>query len=358
MHVSFASITLAALSLVASLQAQTVHQVGVGGFLTIDAAIQVASPGDVIVVGPGQHAPFHLTKGLTIRGTGQTQVLSFGPQQPTVAIPAGQTAHLARLQMTTMHCSGRLTIDRCTFVGGLPQLTIAQASVVMQRCTVTGTSTSLIATQATTVIQDSEVFAVDCTFRGVTGFVTGTGAITLANSSLFGSNLTIEAGGGPASTAALVADATSEVVLSDSTIAAPTTPCALVASQGRLDRCQLAPPCAPLPTQPVLGTSRPSDPSIGHPLTVAFRSLPGDVVFVWAAFEVEATPLAVLDGPALLPLASAYPAAVLVTDAFGSASASWPIPFSPALQHRTIWLQGIRGAALPLQASVVVGGLL
>jgi len=338
--------------------AQAIHQVGIGGFATIDAAIAAASPGDVILVASGQHAPFTLEKGLTIRGSLATQIITFGTFQPTVAIPAGQTAHLTDLQFMSLACSGHLTLDRCSLSSGTPRLVITQATVHLQRCTVFGTMTTLVSTPVPVSVQDSEVFASESTFRGIDGFLAGTGAITLANSKLYGSKLTIEAGAGPTSAAALVADAASEVVLGDSTLRAPTGPCPLVASQGRLDRCTLFPTCSPLPILPVLGTSRPIDAYVGQNLVVAFRSAPGDLIFVWAAFELAPQHMPFLQGPALLPLASAFPLTALVADAQGNAGAFWPVPFHPSLQHREVWLQGVQGTSLPLPASVAVGGLL
>ena len=66
--------------LAAALPCQTVHQVGVFGFSTINAAIAAASPGDIVLVDPGTHAPFVLDKALTIRGTPgfSTNVITFG----------------------------------------------------------------------------------------------------------------------------------------------------------------------------------------------------------------------------------------------------------------------------------------
>ncbi len=337
--------------------AQTVHHVGVGGFATIDAAIAAASPGDTILVDPGQHVSFTLNKGLTIRGSPSAQISTLGSFQPIVQIPAGQQAHLTDLQMMSLVGSGNVTLDRCSFSTNFPRLAFTQATVHMQRCTVSGTSLQYAATQAPISLQDSQLFASDSSFRGIDGILAASGAITLVNSKLYGSRLTIETGIGPAP-AALTADAASEVVLCDSTLLRPSGGCPLVASQGRLDRCTLTPACSPLPTLPVLGISQPVHPQIGQNLVVAFRSAPGDLIFVWAAFELAPQHVPFLQGPALLPLASAFPLTTLVADAAGSAGASWPVPFNLSLQHHQVWLQGVQGTSLPLPASVAVGGLL
>ncbi len=337
--------------------AQTVHQVGIGGFMTIDAAIAAASPGDTILVAPGQHAPFTLQKGLTIRGFSSTQIITFGNFHPTAHIPAGQKAHLAGLAFTSLFCSGDVTIDSCSF-STIPRLVLTQATVHLQRCTVLGTMLNLGWSTAPISLQDSELYATNSSFRGIDGLFTGTGAMTLVNSKLYGSQLTIESGTGPAADPALTADATSEVVLCDSTILGPTGGCPLIASQGRLDRCTLSPACSPLPTLPVLGISQQINPQIGQHLVVAFRSAPGDLIFVWAAFELAPQHVPFLQGPALLPLASAFPLTTLVADANGNAGAHWPVPFNLSLQHHQVWLQGVQGTSLPLPASVAVGGLL
>src|SRR5262245_39676927 len=57
----------AAMALLASsLAAQPVHLVGPGGFAQIQAAINAAANGDVIVIQGGTYLPFTLTKDLTL----------------------------------------------------------------------------------------------------------------------------------------------------------------------------------------------------------------------------------------------------------------------------------------------------
>src|SRR5262245_53041621 len=158
------------LAMVAHVPAQTVHHVGAFGFSTIQAAIDAASPGDIVLVDPGLHAAFTLNKGVTILGSvgGGTSILSFGPSFPLVSVPAGQIAHLVALQCTTMTIgSGQATIDRCSFTGAQPRLAIANAVVHLQRCTIQNTSPGVGTPLATLFLDNANVFASDCTFSGV-----------------------------------------------------------------------------------------------------------------------------------------------------------------------------------------------
>ncbi len=356
-----------AISLVvlAHASAQTVHHVGVFGFLTIQAAISAASPGDIVRVDPGTHGPFTLDKGLTIIGSaaGGTTILSFGSTfAPTVTVPAGQVAHLVDLAFMTMTIGGgQVTLDRCAFTGSQPRLVIANAVVHMQHCGFQGAG-NVTAPFPPLMLDTAEVFASDCVVRGLDGtpFALPGTAIAINASTFHGTGMTIAAGTGasPVAVPAVVADAASTVQLCDSTITATSATCPVMASRGGLARCTLLPNCSPLPPLPMLGVSRTSSlpPQIGQTLSLAFHSDPGALVFPWASLGLTVTRVPVLTSALLLDLNTAFPAGLLVADASGLAVGAWSIPATTALQYRTIWLQGFCGTSLPLASSVAVGG--
>jgi hypothetical protein len=357
-----------AIAIVAHLPAQTVHHVGGFGFATIQAAIQAASPGDIVLVDPGLHAAFTLDKGLTIVGStsGGTSILSFGNTAvPVVDVPAGQIAHLLHLQFTTMRVAGgQVTVDRCSFTGARPRLNITNAVAHLQRCSVIPTGNGVGAPEPTVFVHDADVFASDCTIHGLPGSPFGAPgtAIAINLSTFHGSHLTVAAGTFASTVAvpALVADAASTVQLSDSVLSTTSGPCPVVATNGRVARCTLTPSCTPLPVLPMLGAARTlsSPPQLGLPFSIEFRGDPGALVLPWAALDLVPANVPFLTSALLLDTATAFPAGLLVADPNGLATGTWSIPAAAVLQHRTLWFQGFSGPVLPLASSVVCGGVI
>jgi hypothetical protein len=354
--------------LVAHLPAQTVHHVGVLGFATIQAAIQAASPGDIVRVDPGVHAAFTLDKGLTIVGSaaGGTSILSFGNTAvPIVDVPAGQTAHLVQLQFTTMRIvGGQVTVDRCAFTGSRPRLNITNAVAHLQHCSVIPTGNSVGAPEPTVFVHAAAVFASDCTIHGLPGSPFGAPgtAIAVNLSTFHGSHLTVAAGTSPSTAAvpAVAADAASTLQLSDSVLSTTSGPCPVVATNGRIARCTLTPSCSPLPALPMLGAARvlANPPQLGLPFSIEFRGDPNALVLPWAALDLVPASVPFLTGALLIDAATAFPAGVLVADPNGVATGTWSIPSAVVLQHRTIWFQGLSGTTLPLASSVACGGVI
>jgi hypothetical protein len=356
------------LVLVAHLPAQTVHHVGAFGFATIQAAIQAASPGDIVLVDPGLHAPFTLDKGLTIVGSSAapTSILTFGnTAAPVIDVPAGQIAHLVRLQFTTSRIvGGHVTVDRCSFTGSRPRLNITNAVVHLQRCSVIPTGNTVGAPEPTLFVHDADVFASDCTIHGLPGSPFGAPgtAIAINLSTFHGSHLTVAAGTSPSTLAipALVADAASTVQLSDSVLSTTSGPCPVVATNGRMARCTLTPNCTPLPVLPMLGAARTlsNAPQLGQPFSIDFRGDPGALVLPWAALDLAPVNVPFLTSALLVDTGTTFPAGLLVADPNGLATGTWSIPFSVLLQHRTLWFQAFSGTTLPLASSVACGGVI
>jgi hypothetical protein len=354
--------------IVSPLPAQTVHHVGAFGFATIQAAIQAASPGDVVLVDAGLHAAFTLDKGLTVVGsaTGGTSILSFGNTAvPVIDVPAGQIAHLVQMQFTTMRIvGGHVTIDRCSFTGARPRLNITNAVAHLQRCSVIPTGNTVGAPDSTVFVHDAEVFASDCTIHGLPGSPFGAPgtAIAINLSTFHGSHMTVAAGTFASTFAvpALVADAASTVLLSDSVLSTTSGPCPVVATNGRMARCTLTPNCSPLPVLPMLGAARTfANPlQLGLPFSIDFHGDPNGLVLPWAALDLVPANVPFLSGALLIDPTTAFSAGLLVADPNGLATGTWSIPSAPVLQHRTLWFQAFAGVSLPLASSVACGGVI
>lgn len=357
----------APLVLAAALPAQTTHVVGPGGFAEITHALAVASHGDVLLVHPGSYQPFNTGLAVTIRALLPGTVTIVPGWGSTFTVPAGLTAHLVGVDTHFFGVgSGRAAFDQCTFVGdgfgGHTALTVSNGAIHLQGCTVRTVPASLVAPAAVLRAQGSEVTAIDCTIEGADAsafFGIPGPAVELLGSSLRGSSLCVRGGnGGPqAGAVAIWADATSTVWLCDSTLASPAAPCPVQGGSGRLARCTLTPNCSPLAVGGGLGIHRPAPLRQGAPFVLEFRDAGNRLVGVWAALDLQTTPLAGFEQPLLLAPGLAWPVALLTTDATGFASAQWPIPASSGYADRAVWFQAFAGATLPLQASAIAGGI-
>ena len=88
----------------------TVDPAGGGNFTDIQTAILASQPGDVLLVQPGNYAPFALDRGLSIVGYGACRSGSI-----TIAgIPAGETAVIVRLEADDLGiqgCAGHVIVQ-------------------------------------------------------------------------------------------------------------------------------------------------------------------------------------------------------------------------------------------------------
>lgn len=327
---------------------QTTHLVGPGGFAQISGAIAAAAPGDVILVQPGNYDGFAVGIGVTIRGLAAgVNVFVLG-----ASIPAGQTLHLANLEVLWMFqfTGGSVTLDGCK----APACTAASTRLTLQSCTIGSPAggDGLIA-------NGSYVAAVDSVFYGkpYIANVTPTPAVQLTNSTFHGSHLVCNASNGwqPA-----VKGVNSTVWISDSSLSSGTLvnppPCAVDVPQGRLARCTLNPPCAPsIPTTgPLLGLHRPSPLQSPGPFTIRFDTDPNGLVAVYVSGGVGQLTVPFLEQAILLDASTIFHRELLTADGLGVATGTWNVP--AGLTNHTLWFQAV-GTASPLQLSPIAGGV-
>jgi hypothetical protein len=348
--------------------AQVTHFVGSGGHATIDAAIAVASPGDVIAVQSGGYPTFTVDKALTIRAVppGPVRIYSHAPPI-RVMPPPGADVHLIGLWWNGAEIiAGNVTMEECqhqTFVPGQYRTRVVDATLHLIACSfVGGAPTSWSSNAATIEATNAEVTMVDSVVQGhgATYPYSPGVAIGLTNSRLRASHCSFFGGVMsymlPWHNVAIAGDAASQVWISDSTVTtlAPTCP---IAASGRVDRSVLTPPCPMLPSGGLLGVDRPSPLRRGNPFTLEFRTEPFAPVGVYVGFELTSLAIAVLEQTFLLQPATAFPAGVRFADAAGLATMSWPIPAGPQFLDRSLWLQGFAATSSLLQASPLVGGV-
>jgi hypothetical protein len=345
---------LAALSSQA-LPCQSTWTVGPGAFADVGAALAVANPGDTVLVTPGGYPQFTMNAGVTIRAV-FPRTVSIGSIGLGAGgtIPAGQTAHLVGLDLSGIAFSGGVDVDDCRVFG---PVVLTNATAVLQDCTIQLPSTLLggAALDAT----QTDVTVMDCmlTGTGSTGFPAfWRPVIALTGSRLTASRL-IALAASNVTVPALEGDAASTMWLCESAILANAPACAIAGGNGRHDRCLLVPSCSSIPAGFVLGVHRVGPLVSGAVATIEFALPPGAPVGVFAATSFAAIPFPVIEQSLLLPPTVSFPVAVLLANAQGTASGSWAIPGGAQNVNRVLWLQGIAGLALPLQASALVGGV-
>ncbi len=388
------------------LPSQTTHLVGPGGLPQIRDALAIAAPGDVIHVLPGTYAHFDANVGVTIRAlTPGTVTVTYDPafmppgcslslnclfaQGPThLQPPAGQTLHVVGVDFAPNSSpsggprhrvvvnGGRVTFDQCSFRSGhsVP-LSIANATVHMQDCEASCQAFVYGGSPAPGVAAtNSDVTAVDCLFYGTMAAPIGAGqfpqeGLWLQSSRLHGSGLLITGGsvafpgssliGSPA----LSLNGPCPVWLSDSTIIAGPSECAIdgATATTRVDRCTItsnATGCGTGVTTPfLLGVERPNALQPGATFTLNYRTEPNGFVLIFASGELGTVDFGpFLEQPSWLGENTSFVAGLVVADATGLATASWPIPTGP-FTDLTLWFKGISGFTLPLQASPPAGGV-
>ena len=383
------------------LAAQTVWTVT--AYEGIQAAVDAASPGDVVVLANNGGFPdyrgFTLTKGLTIRANGSR--IGVRPQDSpntiTVAVPPGEVAHLVGLDLTysyspygttgskVMVQSGRVAFEDCILsCYYVPPLTINAGQVTVVRGTVQAlgyvSAPAIVATNAQLVLRDTTVVGSSATCQppNCTPYPASPG-VALTQSTLQAERTTFTGGSqnrtDSAGTGQPAILATNSVLrLSDCTLTAGstnpglgnggtalvnngTTPAALRQTQlipGQPNGSASSGPIDPTAALVRLSVSGAWQRGVARTVTVL-----GDAnapYGLWFASDPVATtrpevvePLWLLTGPLL---------AFGLLDANGTATSTIAVPNDPILLHMVVWLQIVAGSQSPWHASTLAGGII
>ena len=350
-----------AVSLPALCHAQATLLVGPGGFATANAAYSAASPGDVILFSPGTYAlPLIIDKAVTFRsityGT-VTCVSSFGTLPcfiNTVYGPgaAGGTVHFQGLQFTigiNAFLAGQLVLEDCTLMPtSSTALAVLGGSAHLQRCQLATTLGSIGRIDALRATNCHLTIAV----AGIHSQDTGSRGIALVRSTLHANGLVVHATGAPA----LEADALSTAWLSNSTVSAAQSPCAIIGGRVHAARFAHAPDCGNVFTgSPVSAAGEPL--IVGSTAQFLFTTEPLHLVGVFASTRLTAPIWFGAEQPLVLDPANIGLFALQAADASGEVAASWAIPPSPSLVNQAFWFQAVDFMTVPLQLSPLVGGI-
>ncbi|MCA8949067.1 MAG: hypothetical protein KDE27_06180 [Planctomycetes bacterium] len=384
MRAAVALLAIAALQL----PAQSIHLVGPGALPQIRDALAIASSGDVILVQPGTYAHVEITTGVTIRGLPGGRVdIEFDPafvppacaqnifcaaqQGPSdIDIQPHETVTLVDLNFVGntalvggITVSHRLQADRGTVVlDGCSVRCAGTSGLRVADCTLVCRDTEVLAMPGTFLpfaltAADSHVLATNSTFTAALSSTNFGGVgIQLIRSTLQASRVT--ATGGPFA-AALAADTASAIWVSDSSFVsgAPSVcPLAVGGAAGRYDRCTfntIPAGCTLLPTGFVAGVDQ-LLPIVRSSVWIAVLTAePNAPIGVFASFGLAERPEPLVEQPLFAPLP--IPFALLLADAFGSATLAWNVP-AAVPGHPSVWLHAVTGTGLPLQTTPPIGG--
>lgn len=348
------------------LVAQATHYVGPGSHATIDDALAVAAPGDVVLVQAGSYAAFRANIGVTIRSLGPVQVGGC-----VCSAPAGQTLHLVGLdvpQGTVAIAGGRVTLAACHVALSGPQaansaaLAVANADVHLLDCSFTANLTASNASAMS--MTGSRVAAVNTSFS-VADYSGPQPTVSLSGGQLHISRCSISAAafnlpGAPGIRA--IGNAT--LWLADSGVYGALGNCPIDAPTAtvRLSRTSTSATsgaaCTTVQSGPgLLGIEQLSPPQSGSTYALTFRSSPYQWIALHASLDIGTTPLPGFEQPAALALYDFWPVGVYLTDANGTAGVTWNLP-AGMFVDTPLWLEAITGMSLPLQVAPLVGGVI
>lgn len=376
----------------------------------IQAAIAAASPGDIIVLTPSggfpDYEPFTLNKGVTIRGNGArvgpSPTLAWPGTTITIAIPAGEIAHLDQVDCSygfqtaafTIGCpiiisGGGVRIDRCVMRAFPATLTITGGDVVLHSSTMTTVPNLIALPYHGLVATGGSITLRDCWVEGSAGgcnpqtgcggpwgnLMAGTAAV-VSNAVLHAERTTFVGGNHPTTqftnNGGHGIDATNSTVrLAHCTVRggsslagnggnALTNNSAIVADlrqtglfpgaptgSASTGPVNLAAPLTSLELQPVW--------TRGQASTLAVR---GD------AHALHGLWIVTVPSPSVSPLvvepiwsSGATPVAFGILDASGQTTLLVAVPALASLLHTPVWCQAVSGTALPLRASTIAGGV-
>jgi len=197
-----------------------------------------------------------------------------------------------------------------------------------------------------------------------TNSATGSG-IELNNAMFHGSHLLLvgNSGASGAGGAALAVQSNSSAIVTNSTLVAGNTQCAILAdaSTVAVERCTLtsaAIGCNPHTSpEPLLAAHRSQPLRNGQTTTLTFVAAPQTPVFVYAAFELgPAGQYAMLPQAFWIGGSTLQFAGLLVGDQQGQSQLALQVPGQPGLLGLPLFCQGVAVGVGGLQLSPVVGG--
>jgi hypothetical protein len=388
----------------------------------VQAAIQAAAPGDIILLpntgGAPDYAPFTVDKGVTIRGDG----CRIGHALPGIAspsgtlvvnVPVGQRAHLDGLDLSFSYSAsmgntglrlvvggGSVTMQRCTIrcrVGDAIQITAG--TLLCQSCTIEsacltnlgGVASAAFAGGHGIVSNGASVFLRDCTVRGSalsvfwagglqfsfwsagSGVVLDSGTLHAERTSFFGGHGTVGPGlfvhsGAPA----IYAIGASRVWLADGSATGGNSTNGSTGAAGLLNSSGFAADVEAMVFQggspSGLGSLGPVNAAPLARLAVTppwQRGATSTLTVRGSASALFGLALALDPTPTVQPFAIEplwISNSVWITagllDAGGVASLGVAVPNVPSLQHQVVWCQALSGFSLPLRATTPAGGLI
>ena len=334
------------------LPAQTTFLVGPSGLPTIGDAIALASDGDVILVEPGAYGPMVIVdKSLTVRALVPGSVDTGGGLGNFLATLTKPqiTVHLVGIQLRSIAGTNvRLTLEQCT-TNAANGLLVTDGVCHVRQCTLQATPFALEVPALG--LRNSHATILDSEVRGA-----GVGpAIAMIESTLQVSGSALF--GGPDSAAAVRGDADSTLWLSDTSATGTASGCALQIADARIFRSTVAPACPATPRGLVLGTSQSQSLQAGAPVTFEFTTAPFHLVAVLASTGLATTSVGWIEQDLQLAFGGLFSADLLLANSQGNAVRTWTLPTSTALVDSALWLQGLSGYSLPLQAGPVAGGV-
>lgn len=351
--------------------AQTVHLVGAGHFATIQAAIDAAAAGDVVLVDAGVYPTFHVGKPLTITAVPSALVQVVGTGPITFSLLPPHRVHLGGLDIHAggfrIH-GGIVSAERCTvFTDRGMELFACMLSL---RWSAAGAAHG-----SGVLVRNAHLHASDSTLSTAAGGndnamhaalkVEGAGTCQLSLCTLLGA--WPASATAPLPSAALhvsaVAGANPRIWIGDCTligglghsggfgptIIAPPLP---APAPVRLHRCQTwGPVTGAVSFGPVVGLHTPVDLQIGATFTTRMLGEPGHPLLLYSGTDILGPfPILEVEQPAL----GFFDTVILGTiagDAQGVADFPLVVPNNLALRHSVLWWRGLDLGTWPWQAT-------